>query len=106
MTRRIPAVCVVLALLWAVPATAHAQSLDIGVLTSEITSYPVRCMAAMVEGRCQQGRGLRLNPTTFSVNGDQQEIEANGKFSQAVQGGLHLREKLRRLTAPHITGVL
>ena len=30
MTRRIPAVCVVAVLLGAVPATAHAQSLDIG----------------------------------------------------------------------------
>ena len=50
---------------------------DTGVLRGDITSYPVQCKAAMVEGRCPQGRGLPLNPTTFSVNGDQQEVVSN-----------------------------
>jgi hypothetical protein len=50
---------------------------DIGVLTGEITVYPVRCMVAMVEGRCPQGEGLPMNPTTFSVNEDQQEVVSN-----------------------------
>lgn len=50
---------------------------DTGVLRGEITSYPVRCTVPMVEGRCPQGRGLPLNPTTFSVNEDQQAVVAN-----------------------------
>jgi hypothetical protein len=42
--------------------------------SNEITAYPIKCTADLVNGKCPIGRALPLNPTTYTVWPDQQFV--------------------------------